>query len=129
MIIVEPDHTYYMIQKIKTKDIYLRAKLITEFLERETKKFEFVINNEIKAILREKGINILSNKESEYKKALNTLKTRYNKVIDIEDIYKDKNLENCEIIGLSNNGMSVVIEDNKYLQVGVQIKEIDIVWE
>ena len=126
-IIAQPEHTFYLVQKVETTDLYTKSKMITEFLEKETKKLEFVINNEIKSILREKGINILSNKESAYKTALDTLKHEFNKVIDIEDLYKDKILENCEYIGVSNNGMTVVLEDNKYLQTGIQVKEIDII--
>ena len=126
-IFLEPENTFYLVQKITTNDIYLRSKLITEFMEKETRKLEFVVNNEIKAILREKGIRILENTESAYKSALDTLKSKYNKVIDIEDIYRHGNWENCEFIGVSNNGMTVMLEDNDYLQCGVQIVELEII--
>ena len=126
-IIAQPEHTFYLVQNLETTDLYTKSKMITEFLEKETRKLEFVVNNEIKAILRKKGINILSNDKSAYKTALDTLKDKFNKVIDIEDLYKDKILENCEYIGVSNNGMTVVLEDSKYLQTGIQVKEIDII--
>ena len=126
-IFLEPENTFYLVQKITTNDIYLRSKLITEFMEKETRKLEFVVSNVIKGILQEYGINIYSNRKVDYKWALDTLKTRFNKVIDIEDVYKDKKLENCEIIGVSKNDMTVVLEDNTYLQVGLSIKEVDVV--
>ena len=127
-IFKEPNHTYYLVQKLETKDLYQKSKWITEFLEKETKKLELFANNEIKALLREKGIRILENTENAYKSALDTLKHRYNKVLDIEDIYRYGNWENCEFIGVSNNGMTVMLEDKIYLQAGIMIKEIDIIW-
>lgn len=126
-IVKQPNHTFYLIQQITTNDIYQRSKLITDFLEKETRKLEFVVNNEIKAILRQKGIKIPNNKESDYKKALDTLKCDFNKVIDIEDVYKGGNYENCEIIGVSENDITVVLEDNEFIQCGLQVKEIDII--
>ena len=126
-IFKEPNRTYYLVQKLDTKDLYQKSKWITEFLEKETKKLELFANNEIKALLREKGIRILENTENAYKSALDTLKSKYNKVIDIEDVYKHGNWENCEYIGVSNNGMTVMLEDSIYLQAGVSIKEIDII--
>lgn len=126
-IIKQPNHCFYLVQKIENSDLYKRSKDIQEFVDKETKKLEYVANAEIKTILRQKGINIPSNTENAYKSALDTLKTEFHKVIDIEDLYKDKNFENCEFIGVSNNGMTIVLENDKYLQAGIQIKEVDIV--
>ena len=129
-IVLQPNNVYYLVQKIDTEDIYERAKWITEFLEKETIKLEFVINSEIKTLLRQKGIKLLSNTESAYKSALDTLKTDFNKVIDIEDMFIDRDYENCEFIGVSNNGMTVILEHDKncsYLECGMKIVEREIV--
>ena len=126
-LIKQPNNTYYLVQKLDTTDLYQKSKEIANFMERETKQLEFIANSVIKGILRKKGINILENTESAYKSALDTLKHEFHKVIDIEDIYKTGNWENCEFVGVSKNSMTVMLEDNTYLQVGIQIKEIDIV--
>ena len=128
-IVKETGNTFYLVQKINALNIYDRAKMITEFLEKETKKLEYVLNSEIKAILRKKGISILSCKENDYKHALDTLKTEFHETIDIIDVYKGQILEKCEQLGVSPNGMTVVMEDNAYLQCGCEIKVVEIVWQ
>lgn len=114
-------------QRIKELDPYKRAKIIDNFVNNETRKLEIVVDNEIKALLRQKGINIPYGDKNGYIKALDTLKRDFHKNIDIVDVYNGKNYDNAYCVGVSKNGMTCICEDNNVLSCGIQILEIDII--
>ena len=113
---------YYLIVDLKGLSMYERASAINHFIKRDTKILETHIDNEIRALLAEYNIiSTLTDKE-QIKCALESLKMRYRKEIVINDIYKDfvRN-ETLTTVGISENHMTIVIEDNRYLQCGIEL--------
>lgn len=116
------DDTLFMVQDIGDLDIYEKSKAIVNFCDKETKLFEREIGRAILEIFLANGINIPSNEKSVLKRAYNTLKGK-GKTIEITDMLKDSKLDGCEFVTLTKNHFIVLIEDNRYLQVCVRVKE------
>ena len=110
----------YMIQDISGLKGYDRAKAIVNFCDKETKIFEKEIDRAILEIFERNGINVPSTDKSVLKLALDLLKSK-GKDIRVEN--NTENLYNCEKIKVCKL-FSVYLEDDKYLQVAIRVKEI-----
>ena len=120
--IVKEDNCLYLIQDIGGLDTYERAKAIVNFCEKETKLFEKEIDRAILEIFDRNGIEIPSTDKSVLKLAFDLLKAK-GRDIEIVDAFKDTKIDNCEFIKLTKNQFTVVLEDNRYIQCCVRVKE------
>ena len=117
--ITKENNCYYLSQDLRGMDLYERTRAIKRFINSDTKILEQCIDTEIKAIFKSKGINAYSSDESVLKSALDTFNRQYGK-ITIVDIFKNP-VEHCEKID-NKNGMTIVIEDNRFIVCGMEIK-------
>lgn len=117
--ITKENNCYYLSQDLSGMDLYERTRAIKRFVSSDTKILEECINNEIKALFKAKGINAYSNEESVLKTALDTFNRQYG-TITLVDIFKNP-IERCEKID-NKNGMTIVIEDNRFIVCGMEIK-------
>lgn len=109
----------YMLQDISGLQGYDRAKAIVNFCDKETKIFEREIDRAILEILSRNGINVPSTDKSVLKLAFDQLKSK-GKDIRVEN--NTENLYNCEKIKVCKL-FTVYLEDDKYLQVAIRVKE------
>lgn len=119
----ETNKVFYLHQDISGMSLYQRTKAIDRFVHYETKILEQCIENEIKDIFRRNGISVLGTQDSALKLAFTQLNGK-NKSIAIVDRYKDINFEN--IVGVSDNHMTVILEDDYMLSCAMEVKEITI---
>ena len=112
----------YMLQDISGLQGYDRAKAIVNFCDKETKIFEREIDSAILDIFQRNGINVPNTDKSVLKLAFDLLKAK-GKDIRVEN--NTENLYNCEKIKACKL-FSVYLEDDKYLQVAIRVKEIDL---
>ena len=117
--------TLWLVQDLSGMGIYDKAKAITLFCDRETKLFEKEIDRAILEIFEKNGIEIPNTDKSVLKLAFDLLKTKGTS-IEITDIYKNTNLDNCEFVKLTKNQLTVVLEDSKIIQCCVRVKEKDL---
>lgn len=103
--------------------LYDRAKLINKFVRNDTQVLEKYLDTLFEAIFRKNGINIQSHDKLSLEKAFEYLNWK-NKDIKVQDLY-DKELYRCHFVGVAPNKLNVQIEDNRYLQAGVEIKEVE----
>ena len=118
-IITKENNCFYLSQDLSGMDLYERTRAIKRFVNSDTKILEECVNNEIKTLFKAKGINAYSNDESVLKSALDTFKRIYGD-IDIVDIFKNP-VERCEKVD-NKNGITIVIEDNRFIVCGMEIK-------
>lgn len=112
----------YMLQDISGLQGYERAKAIVNFCDKETRIFEREIDRAILDIFQRNGINVPSTDKSVLKLAFDLLKSK-GKDIRVEN--NTENLYNCEKIKVCKL-FSVYLEDDRYLQVAIRVKEIDL---
>ena len=120
--IYRDENCLYLIQDVSGFDTYDKAKAIVNFCDKETKLFEKEIDKAILEIFERNGINIPSTDKSVLKLAFDQLKSK-GKDIRVEN--NTENLYNCEKIKVCKL-FSVYLEDDKYLQVAIRVKEIDL---
>ena len=118
------DNTVFLTMDLKGLDLYERGKVIRRFINSDTKVVEDYADMLCKGILKRNGIIPIDTTNSAYNEALRRLKAQ-NKDIEITDFYKDTDLMNCIYLQRSNNQITVIIEDNRYLQCGVIVKEVN----
>lgn len=112
----------YMLQDISGLQGYDRAKAIVNFCDKETKIFEREIDRAILDIFQRNGINVPSTDKSVLKLAFDRLKSKGKDIRvenNTENLYKCEKIKVCKLF-------SVYLEDDKYLQVAIRIKEIDL---
>ena len=118
------DNQVYMLQDIGDTNEYERAKAIINFCDKESKLFEKAIDREIIEIFERNGINVPSTDKSVLKLAFELLKSK-GKSIELTDMLKDyQNLDNVEFVKLTKGKFIVALEDKRYLQCCVRVKEI-----
>ena len=110
----------YMLQDISGLQGYDRAKAIVNFCDKETKIFEREIDRAILDIFQRNGINVPNTDKSVLKLAFDLLKSK-GKDIRVEN--NTESLYNCEKIKVCKL-FSVYLEDDRYLQVAIRVKEI-----
>ena len=120
--IIKSDDCLYLVDDLWGMDTYDKSKAIVNFCDRETKRFEKEIDVAIIDIFERNGINIPNTEKSVLKKAFAMLKEK-NKTIDIVDLFKNVVDYNVEDIRETKNHFTVVLEDKRYLQCGVQVVE------
>ena len=116
------NNTLWLIQDLSDMGIYDKAKAIVTFCDRETKLFEKEIDRAILEIFEKNGINVPSTEKSVLKLAFDLLKAKGTS-IEIVDNFKNTKLDNCELVKLTRNQFTVVLEDDKFIQCCVRIKE------
>lgn len=113
----------YLTQDLQGMGTYDKSKAIVNFCDKETKSFEKEIDKVILNIFERNGINIPNTDKSVLKKAFATLNAN-GKNIEIKDLYKNRQLYNTVVIKETKNHFVVVLEEDRYLQCGIQVKEI-----
>lgn len=120
---IERDNdTLWLMQDLSGMGVYDKAKAIVNFCDKETKLFEKEIDRAILEIFDRNGIEIPSTDKSVLKLAFDLLKAKGTD-IEIVDAFKDTKIDNCEFIKLTKNQFTVVLEDNRYIQCCVRVKE------
>lgn len=119
------DDTIFLTLDLKGLDLYQRGKAIRTFINSDTKIVEDYADTMIRAIMKRNGINIYGNDKSVLKGAFDRLKAK-GKDIEVIDYYKNLDLERCEVLATTKTQMTIMLEDNRYLNVDVVVKEIDI---
>lgn len=121
--VYKDNNCLYLTQDLSGLGTYDRAKAIIQFCDKETKLFEKEIDKAILEIFERNGINVPNTDKSVLKLAFELLKAK-GKKIQVCDIYaKATDLYNSELIKQTKQ-FTIWLEDNTYLQVGVEIKEI-----
>lgn len=121
--ITKDNNCLYLTQDLSGLGTYDKAKAIVNFCDKETKLFEKEIDRAILEIFERNGIKIPNTDKSVLKLAFDLLNAKGIK-IDVVDNYKNyTDLYNSELIKQTKL-FSIWLEDNTYLQVGVEIKEI-----
>lgn len=115
----------YLVEDLEGMSDWEKQKSIENFKSKETKLFEKMIDNEIVKIFRKNGVNIYSMEKSVLNGAFDTLK-RKGKTISVEDIYGKDKIFGCVKVADSDRQcmFNIWLEDDRYLQCGVCIKEI-----
>ena len=124
--ITQDNNCYYMVQDLQGLGTYDRAKAIVQFCDKETKEFEKVIDRAILDIFEKYGINVPNTTKSVLNRAFDYLND--NGIdIKIENLYtsNSKTYYSCELVK-QTNWFTIYIEDNRFIQCGVEIKEIRI---
>ena len=112
----------YLTQDLSGLGTYDRAKAIISFCDKETKLFEKEIDKAILEIFERNGINVPNTDKSVLKLAFDLLKAK-GKKIQVSDIYaKATDLYNSQLIKQTKQ-FTIWLEDDTYLQVGVEVKE------
>lgn len=118
--IYRDNNCFYLIQDLQGLDLYERTRAIKRFISSDIKILEECVNTEIKALFKAKGINVYSSDESVLKRAYSEYTSKYGE-LSIVDLFKDE-IDHCEIVQQKDN-LTIVIEDDRYLQCGIQLKE------
>ena len=117
---------FYLTQSLLGMSLYQRTKAIKKFVNNETKILEECVETEIRAIFNRNGIIVHSTEESALNDLFSALKSK-NKGIEIVDLFKtDKVDDNCVLIGVSPNKITIWLEEDYLLECGIEIKEIDL---
>lgn len=120
------DDCLYLVQDISGMEIYDKSKAIVNFCDKETKLFEKEIDKAIIDIFQANGINIPNTEKSVLKQAFDMLKGKGTD-IEVEDTLKDyQNVDGLEFVKFTKGKFVVALEDKKYLQCCVRVKEIKI---
>lgn len=100
---------YVLEQNISGFSTYERAKAIDNFIDRETRVLETCISNDIREFLHNQGISIEDGSKTALQMAFLKLKTKGKEIVTY-DRYKELNSE--RIIGESESGITVILEDD-----------------
>lgn len=121
--VCKDNNCLYLTQDLSGLGTYDRAKAIIQFCDKETKLFEKEIDKAILEIFERNGINVPNTDKSVLKLAFDLLKAK-GKKIQVSDIYaKTTDLYNSELVKQTKQ-FSIWLEDDRYLQVGVEVVEI-----
>lgn len=114
----------YLVQDLKDLNLYERTRAIENFTNKESKRFEMLVDNEILKIFRRNGVNVYSTEKSVLKRAFNTLKQK-GKTIDTIDLYDKEEIFGCIKVKSIDDKCSfnIWLEDDRYLQIGVKVVE------
>lgn len=119
--IEKKDNCIYLVQDLYGADLYEKSKAIVNFCDKETKLLEREIDRAILEIFERNGINISSTSKSALKRAFDTLKG-IGKDILVDDNYNIVDLYNAQMVK-NTKLFSIWLEDERYLQCGVEIIE------
>lgn len=114
---------FYLHQSTKGLSLYETIKVIDKFKDKETSVLEKLIDMEIKTIMYDNGVFIKESKNEDIiRHSLNEL-TKKGIKIEIIDRY-EKYTEN--VVGLSKNLMTIVMEDDGTLSSAVEVRVLKI---
>ena len=117
---------FYLTQSLLGMSLYQRTKAIKKFVNNETKILEECVETEIRAIFNRNGIIVHSTEESALNDLFSALKSK-NKGIEIVDLFKsDKVDDNCVLIGVSPNKITIWLEEDYLLECGIKVVEKDL---
>lgn len=116
----------YMLQDIGDSNEYERAKAIVNFCDKESKLFEKAIDREIVKIFERNGINVPSTDKSVLKLAFDLLKERGKQIEVIDTLKNYKEIQDLEFVKLTKGKFTVALEQKRYLQCSIQVKEKEI---
>lgn len=121
---IENENGYvYMLQDIGDSNEYDRAKAIINFCDKESKLFEKAIDNEIIKVFEQNGINVPSTDNSVLKLAFEVLKGK-GKTIEVEDtLVNYEEIEDLEFVKLTKGKFVIALENKRYLQCCIKVKE------
>ena len=114
---------YHLFLDIGDLDIYDRAKMVNRFLNTESKIMEKVLEREIRHFLQVYGIIPSDTSESALKLAFDTLK---DKGKQIEIIDRNKKAIGDEIVGVSENGMTISIDRYYVISIAMEVRVVDL---
>ena len=103
-------------------DLYQKGKARKKFIN-DTTLVEEYADTMIRNIMRKYGIIVTTTDKNVLRCQFDTLK-RKGITIEIVDFYKNLELAECEYITTTKNGMTIILEEEKYLLCGVEVKEI-----
>ena len=115
----------YLVQDLKGMNEYEKAKAITKFVSKSTKLLELYLDSELEKIFADNFILIKSDDKASIKKAFDKLKDM-GKRIEILDLFSGKDFYKCEHITTTKSKMTIVLEEDRYLQTGIRISEVAI---
>ena len=117
---------FYLTQSLLGMSLYQRTKAIKKFVNNETKILEECVETEIRAIFNRNDIIVHSTEESALNDLFSALKSK-NKGIEIVDLFKsDKVDDNCVLIGVSPNKITIWLEEDYLLECGIKVVEKDL---
>ena len=118
------DNTIFLTMDLKGLDLFERGKVIRRFVNSDTRVLEDYADRLCKIILKRYGINVKDTTDIAYEQALDKFKA-LGKELRVVDFYKDTNLDNCELVQRSKNKITVLIESNRYLMAGIEVREVN----
>ena len=118
------DDTIFLTLDLKGLDLYQRGKAIRKFINSDIKIVQDYVDMLCVYIFKKNGINVLSMDKSALQQAFDSLKAK-GKKIDLTDVYANKDLWRCQVLEKKDH-MTVILEENRFLQVGVKVEEINI---
>ena len=119
------DNTIFLTMDLKGLDLFERGKVIRRFVNSDTRVLEDYADRLCKIILKRYGINVKDTTDIAYEQALDNFKA-LGKELRVVDFYKDTNLDNCELVQRSKNKITVLIESNRYLMAGIEVREVNV---
>lgn len=122
LIYQEGNSVYLVLDLGVGTNLYEREKQIDKFMKNETRVLEQRVNRLIKGIFARNGIIANDGNKSALNEVFSALK-RKGKSVDIIDLY-NKPLYKCEIVGVSKNYMTCQLEEDRYLQCGIEVREV-----
>ena len=118
-------NSFYLIQDLQGLDTYEKTKAINKFVSKSTKLLEMYLDSEIEKIFADNFILIRNNDKESIKKAFSELRQQ-GKRIEILDLFSGKDFYKCEYIHTTIGKMTIVLEENRYLQCGCRVNEANI---
>ena len=89
------------------------------------KLLEMYLDSEIEKIFADNFILIRNNDKESIKRAFRELRQR-GKQIEILDLFSGKEFYKCEYITTTKGKMTVVIEEDKYIEAGIKVNESEV---
>lgn len=123
--IYEDYGSFYLVQDLKGLSEYDKAKAITKFVNKGTKMLEMYLDSELEKIFIDNFILIKNTDKESIKKAFTELRS-LGKRIEILDLFSGKDFDRCKHITTTKGNMTIVLEDERYLQCGIKINEVAI---
>lgn len=117
-------NSYYLIQDLQGLNKYQRAKAIDKFVSKGTKLLEMYLDSELEKIFAENHILFRYTDKATLNRAYNELNKR-GKGIWITDLFGGKDFYKCEHLITTNSKMTIIIEEDRYIETGVRLDIID----
>ena len=115
------DNTVFLTLDLKGLGLYDRAKAIRQFVN-DTKIVQDYVDELVKGILDRNGIILLGTDKSALEWAFDRLNAK-GKDIKVIDFYGGRLIDDCRYVDTKND-ITVVLEENRYLQAAVKVEEL-----